>query len=324
MPTDYYRQVYQKKLNYTGENLQEKAVSRGIKEFERYLAITPTRQEVLRNNDCLYVSIQKSQQTAVGDRYEKDILGKIEDKWSVGDIFDWADEKWIIISQNRLTVPNHFKGKIRLCNRYLKWNYNGEIYQSPGHIITSRAFAIEEGQKANITWEEGSMVVLATLPSNSQTNTINRYSRFIINNKAWRVVNTDSLSVDNLLFIRLEEDQINLAKDDLENEIADKYIPDESNENLIEGFIYSIDGPMKLVSNQTGEYIAKMDGEIASNVVFSVSDTTLADLIVENSINPTSIKANTQGIVGEFNIICQFIDTNKTISITVKVTSLWG
>ena len=324
MPTEYYREVYQKQLNYTGTNLQEKAISRGIKEFEKYLAVAPTRQEVLKNGQSFYISVQKSQQTLVGDRYEKDILGRIADNWCIGDIFEWAEENWIIISENRLAVPNHFKGKIRLCNHYLKWNYDGEIYQTPGHIITSRAFAMEEGQKAGITWDVGSMVVLAIVPSNIQTNTISRYNRFIVKNKAWQVVSTDTLSVEKLMFIRLEEDQINLATDDLENEIADKYIPDEDNEELIEGHVYSIDGVPKLISNQTSEYTGKIDGQVASSVVFSIDDIVLANLIVANTSNPVSIKANSLGLIGEFVLSCEFITTGKVITRTIKVVSIWG
>ena len=48
MVTDYYRSVYQQKVNHAGENLGEKAINRGKFEFERYLATTPTRQQLSR------------------------------------------------------------------------------------------------------------------------------------------------------------------------------------------------------------------------------------------------------------------------------------
>ena len=324
MPTDYYDTIYQKKINYDGSNLQEKAITRGLQEFDRYLATTPTRQEVLRNGKSIYVSVQRSHQTLVGDRYEKDILGKLEDNLKVGDIFEWADEKWIILTQQRLSIPSHFRGKIRLCNYYLKWNHGGQIYETPGHIITSRAFALEEGQKAGLVWEEGNMVVLAIVPSNIETNTITRYNRFILKGRAWRVVSTDILSIDNLIFIRLEEDQINLATDDLENGLADKYRPDAETSELIEGHIYDIVGPAKLVSNQIGTYTGTSDGETAASVIFSIDDEDLAVLNAESTTNPISIRANNKGLVGVFNITCEFVDTGKIVTRNIKVTSMWG
>jgi hypothetical protein len=324
MPTDYYRKVYQPKLNYYGSNLKSKAVDRGIKEFERYLTVTPTRQEVVRDEEKIYVAIQKTQQTLVGDRYEKEILGRIEDGWQVGDTFTWENETWIIITQDKLTIPSHFKGKIRLCTYVLKWNENNVIYTTPGHVITSRAFAIDSGQKEGLTWEEGAMIVQAIVPSNDETGTIKRYHRFIIKDKAWRVVSIDNLSVDTLIFIRLEEDQINLATDDLTNGIADKYIPEEETEETIEGYVYTIDGSNKLSSSQIGEYTATIDGENASNVIFSIDDTTLADFTVATTTNPTSIKANTQSLVGNVVLSCHFVNTDKTISKTIQITSLWG
>ncbi len=324
MVTDYYRDVYNKKLDYKGESLKSKNVTNGIKAFERYLETTPTRQQIIRNDETLFVAIQKSQQTLVGDRYEKDILGSLSDNFKIGDIFEWEDEKWIIITENRLTIPTHFKGKIRLCNYSLKWNHQHHLYEIPGHIITSRAFALEEGQKAGLTWEEGGMVVQAIIPKNQQTLTITRNKRFILKEQAWRVVSIDILSVDNLLFIRLEEDKINLATDDMEQGIADKYIQQDDTGEIIEGKVYTIEGPDKLVSNQTGQYYAKEDEILSTSVLFSIDDPILASLISSSVSNPIEIKSNSQGITGKFILSCEFVETGVVITKEIRVTSLWG
>ena len=326
MVTDYYENVYQRKLDYTGSSLKNKAISRNTKEFERYLAVTPTRQEVLLNDSetPINVSIQRSMQNLVGDRYEKNVLASLDDNLKIGDLLYWEDNYWIIISQERLVIPTHFKGKIRLCNHYLKWNHQGIIYQVPGHVITSRAFALEEGQKAGLTWEEGAMVVLGILPHNEQTATISRYHRFIIKERAWRVVSTDTLSVDNLIFIRLEEDQINLAKDDLDNQIADKYVPEESSQE-VEGYIYAIEGESKIVWNQTESYLATRD-EVSEgvDVIFSVSDPELVTLVTENTVNPAVLKGNSAGLTGEITLTCEFVATGQTLTKSIEILSLWG
>jgi hypothetical protein len=327
MVTDYYNNVYRKKVNHKGSSLKEKAVDRGVRDFNKYLAVTPTRQEVFLNDSIIAigVSIQNSMQNLVGDRYEKNILGSLDDNLKIGDLIKWNDDYWLIVTEERLVIPTHFKGKIRFCNHYLKWNHQGIVHNVPAHVITSRAFALSEGQKAGLTFEEGGMVVLAMLPHNEVTTTISRYHRFIIKERAWKVVSTDILSVDNLMFIRLEEDQINLAKDDLNEGIADRFRPGEDTSQEIEGYVYEITGEDKIVSNQSSEYIATRDGETEGiSVVFSIDDPVLATLAVENTENPTIVKANSSGIVGTVTLSCEFIDTGQTITKSIKVTSLWG
>ena len=324
MTSEYLNTAYHTKVNHLGGNLRDSSIEVGTREFERYLANTPTRQEVRnKNNDITYIAIQKSQQTVVGDRYEKTMLGRLEDEWAIGDLFEWENSYWIIITREQLTIPTHFKGKIRECNHYLKWNNQNQIYQTPGHIITSRAYALEEGQKAGITYEEGSMVVLGIVPANEETLTIKRYNRFIIKGKAWRVVSTDNLSVQNLIFIRLEEDQINHATDDLEAEIADKYISETESEIDQEGFLYSIQGDNFIIWNQTVEYTAYIDDDIADNVIFSLSNAEIVSLINQTTDNPIQLKGNSQGITGTVILSCKFSET-VTLTKEIKIKSYWG
>lgn len=330
MVTNYYDNIYRQKLEHKGENLSHKAVSRGKQEFERYLATTPTRQSLkllepplYNDGELFYASIQgPSSQNVVADRYEKNILGSLNDNLKIGDIFQWKDENWIILTQERLSIPTHFKGKIRVCNHFLKWNVQGDIYKVPGHIITSRAFALDEGQKAGLLFDEQGMVVQAVVPQNEITNTINRYHRFILKNKAWKVVNIDCLSVDKLIFIRLEEDQIDRARDDLENGIADKYYPQPETKELIEGYTYTVEGPARLVWNQKGQYDVYQDNDLVdyNDISVNIIESDMADIITNN---PIIIKANSNGLVGNFTIEFVIFGT-KTITKEVRVTSLWG
>jgi len=329
MVTDYYRNVYQQKVTHLGANLRDKGINRGKDEFERYLATTPTRQQLSRLIAPYYTTSHKiyaaiigpSGQNLVADRYEKLILGSLDDNWAIGDIFTWSGENWIVLTQERLTIPTHFKGKVRFCNYYLKWNEQGDIYQVPGHVITSRAFALEEGQKAGLTWDEQAMVIQAILPSNEITRTISRYHRFIIKGKAWQVVSTDELSVENLLFVRLEEDQINRATDDVENEIADKYIPVPDTTETIAENVYSLDGEHTVFWNKTTNYTGYINGNIDATATFEIIETDLA--IITNTTNPAIVKVNSTGLTGNFTLICRF-STGEELTKIVKVTSLWG
>ena len=331
MVTDYYRQVYSQKINHHGGSLQDKAVGRGIQEFKRYLATTPTAHDITRlhppsfaEGDQIRASITgPSSKNLVADRMEQNLMGDLDDGWVIGDIFTWNEEHWIVISQERLTIPTHFKGKIRFCNHYLKWNIGNQIYQVPGHVITSRAFALEEGQKSGIIWDELAMVIQAIIPSNEVTRTIKRYQRFIIKGRAWQVVSTDQVSVDNLLFVRLEEDQINRATDDIDNEIADRYVPSPTTEEITEAHEYRIDGPHKMYWNGTGEFTAYLDQGIDNVQSFALSDIELASIESEANGNPVIIRANSKGYTGNVVLTCTFSD-DFTLEKIIQIVSLWG
>lgn len=341
MVTDYYNNVYRKKLSYSGENLGERAVNKGKQEFKRYLDTTPTRQEVFILNppeyeeeDCFkqyFVSIQQSHQTNVGDRYEKLILGSLDDNWEVGKVIKWIDERWIILIEEKLVIPTHFKGRIRLCNRNLKWRDDeGQVHSVPAHILTSGSLALDEGQKGGVLFEEGGITLSATIPKTSYTRTISRYDRFIIKNQAWRVVGIDKVSVDNLLFLRLEEDQINSAVDRIDydnpnNSIANYYRIDEDDGVVVDSHTYSINGPNSIIWNQTVSYEALIDGQTAEiEVSFSMAETNLAILTTAAQINPAIVKANTEGLVGTFTLTCSFEGLLTPIEKDIKVVSLWG
>jgi len=340
MVSNYYNGAYQKKMSHLGENLGTRAVIRGKQEFQRYLATTPTRKEVFileppdyEKADCFksyYLAIQTTSQSSTGDRYEKIALGSLDDNWKVGNIIEWMEQKWIILTQENLVIPTHFKGKIRLCNHSLKWRDDeGQIYSVPAHILTSGSLALDEGQKGGVLFEAGGIVILAILPSTSYSENIKRYDRFIIKNQAWKVVGIDAVSVDTLLFIRLEEDQINLATDKIDyddstNSIADYYKVTEDDSEVVGPHTYSINGPSSIIWNQTANYEALIDGESASVVSFEIAETDLATLITAAYDNPAIVTANSSGLVGTFNLSCTFDGLVTPVQKSIKVVSLWG
>lgn len=323
MSNNYYNDIYLKKLEHYGTYAGDKIVERGVKEFEKYLTTTPTRQTIIKDDEFYNVSIQTSSQSAEGDRYEKRILASLSDNFKVGDIFEWEQSNWIILTQEKLTIPTHFKGKIRHCNRSLKWQYQGVIHTIPAHIITRGSLALDTGKTADLAYEEGGIVISAIVPQNDITNTINRYQRFIIKGKAWQVVGIDSVSVDHLLFIRMEEDQINLASDDLQNEIADyKQQVDDTNET-VEAYEYSLQGKHTLVWNSNAIYTGWTNKENIILQSFSIEDEDLATIVETNLEDSTiKIRANSSGLIGSTNLVWN-VD-GVEITKEIKVVSLWG
>jgi hypothetical protein len=130
-----------------------------------------------------------------------------------GDLINWFNENWLIISEIGHKRYTYYKGIIQKCNYNIKFNFQGTIKQFPC-IADSKIFDIETNQYLSIP--AGKIVV--TLPNNADTDNITLGQRFISMKNAWKVIGIDRTK-NGLLMLWCELDSI-ISSDDLENEIA--------------------------------------------------------------------------------------------------------
>jgi hypothetical protein len=130
-----------------------------------------------------------------------------------GDLINWFNENWLIISEIGHKRYTYYKGIIQKCNYNIKFNFQGTIKQFPC-IADSKIFDIETNQYLSIP--AGKIVV--TLPNNADTDNITLGQRFISMKNAWKVIGIDRTK-NGLLMLWCELDSI-ISSDDLVNEIA--------------------------------------------------------------------------------------------------------
>jgi len=130
-----------------------------------------------------------------------------------GDLINWDNEYWLIISEIGQKRYSYYKGIIQKCNYNIKFNFSGTIKQFPC-IADSKIFDIETNQYLSIP--AGKIVV--TLPNNADTDNITLGQRFISMKNAWKVSGIDRTK-NGLLVLWCELDSI-ISSDDLVNEIA--------------------------------------------------------------------------------------------------------
>lgn len=130
-----------------------------------------------------------------------------------GDLINWDNEYWLIISEIGHKRYSYYKGIIQKCNYTIKFNFQGTIKQFPA-IVDSRVFDVETNQYLSIP--AGKIVV--TIQSNVDSENINIGQRFIKMKNAWKVTGIDRTN-NGLLMLWCDLDSI-ISSDDLVNEIA--------------------------------------------------------------------------------------------------------
>ncbi len=326
MKNDYFNAVYKQRIEYAGVDRKDKIVNDGIRKFERYLQTIPTREVIKYGDYNIIVSIQTSSQSELGDRYEKIILAPLDSELDVGSIFKWKNSYWIIVTKDIRSIETHVHGKIRQCNSILKWNDEVNVIQTPAHVVSDKGIGLTEGIKQGIIFSEPSLNLYVVVPWNNNTKQLKREQRFIIQSQAWKITSIDDVSTPNLRIIRMIEDSIDPAIDDVDGEIANIYIPEE--ETGIEeydGIMYTIEGKSSITWSQTEEYTAKTDETIAGNVLFSIIDgEELVTLNTDSEQNPAEITANNDGKVGTVLLEVNFQDQGVSVTKEINVISFWG
>jgi len=130
-----------------------------------------------------------------------------------GDLVNWDNEYWLIISEIGHKRYSYYKGIIQKCNYNIKFNFEGTIKQFPA-IVDSRVFDVETNQYLSIP--AGKIVV--TMQSNVDSENINIGQRFIKMKQAWKVTGIDRTK-NGLLMLYCDLDTIT-ASDDVVNEVA--------------------------------------------------------------------------------------------------------
>ena len=116
------------------------------------------------------------------------------------------------------------EGIFKKCNYTLKWIMDGKYYETPSIVTnnTKYTLGIKSQSSSGLTEADGMFGVIISY--NDIVKKIPLGKRFIVNGQAWEVTQLDHSSVPNVLSILLGETSKVSENDDLENEIADRWV----------------------------------------------------------------------------------------------------
>lgn len=202
--------------------------------------------------------------TGLDTKYDDKKISSME-QVGTGDLIEFANRKWLVVSEVNGLRYDHYKGIIRLCDYNIKFNINCKVYEFPA-IIESSKFSVMSGNVMIVPDD----VIKVTVQENADTLKIQRDQRFIKLSNAWKVTGIDRTQ-KGLITFTCEFSAIS-AQDDMLNEIADKC-----------NVIYTVEILNGVSSNLDVNGTLQMNTKVTANgtvatmpVVYESSDTTIA------------------------------------------------
>lgn len=144
-----------------------------------------------------------------------------------GDYVEYNNIFFLVISEvNDKRYQSYYKATMRRCNYDVKFIIDNKLYLYYA-IIEGKNFTLEQRQYFMTSGDR----ITITLPSTNITRQLQLQDRIIKFNTAWEIEGID-YTKKGLVILHCTREQINTNTDDLENEIADRYV---NNEDRLKG-----------------------------------------------------------------------------------------
>lgn len=220
MTNDYYK-VFQDRCSNHGRSFKSLVQSQAAIDFKRFLISSPDSIDVIVNNigNPIRVAtiLSKEKNDTIVRRF---FLADKEENLKIGDFLYWEDTIWILLKKEKDTINAYDKFEGLECRHNIKWiDKFGVLKESPCYLVAQT----DEKVKANFrTWNN----MITPQPNKyleiiTSRQNIELAKRFLIDETAWSVVESDYISVKGVLYLSLTEDKRDLYQDDIEENIAD-------------------------------------------------------------------------------------------------------
>jgi hypothetical protein len=169
----------------------------------------------------------------LGDDWRNVIFQDLDHLYGIGHRYYFNGYYWITINTDFYKYVTA-SCLVRRCNYTLKWYNDAKtLLQEPCIVDYYKFTARNSGNISESQYQKiGEAYKYIFLQDNTESHKIYRDRRFIIDRRAYKVVNSDSITKLGLYILTVEEHQINTATDDVTNGIADAYgqsiIPDNN------------------------------------------------------------------------------------------------
>ena len=221
-----------------GFNYKEQIENLARRNFDNYLAETPTAVNIKFNGENYKVSIVENKQDEF--RLSKQMLSSIRDYFPIGSLIYWQyfnpldcpENFWLVWKQQQNSIKDHYVNYISRCNHKLKW--------IDDYGVRHEQYVYEFSSKENMiraTFKSRVQEIIASEPNKFMeiimpfTEDIKREQRFIVDGEAWYVIEFDSSSVDGITYITLGEDKKDLQNDLLLSQNDQEDLADYKEEN---------------------------------------------------------------------------------------------
>lgn len=218
MIEDYYS-VFEKRSHSHGQYFKQAVQRDAALNFKRFLRSSPDAIQVTVNDSNAVITVATILEKETETKNKRYFLCDKLDHVKVGDFIYWDSTVWLVFMKALDTIQAYDKFEALECKHTIKWiDEMGAYNESPAFLLGQT----DEKVKANFrTWNN--MITPqanAFLEIITSRRDIKLGQKFLFDNTAWHVVETDYLSVHNIIYLSLVEDKICEACDNTELDLA--------------------------------------------------------------------------------------------------------
>lgn len=219
----YYNDVYLKRVNRFGYNLQERIINKKEYDFNNFVNKSPNKVTVFIQ-DFKFEGVLQSKEYDEIETIDYFLTFKSINIPS-GTIIKVLDIKnpdlytfWIVICKDNFVSAGYDRYTVVKLDREIRWITNeGYIYKALVHISGAGANARDKRITSSFKNNQQSIVFLPTqnLTITMQDNPeIKRGVRVNIKNQIWKISGADNISNDGVSYVTLEQDYTDEKRDD--------------------------------------------------------------------------------------------------------------
>ena len=219
MTNDYYL-VFQERSGNHGKTFKEVVKKQERNDFKYFLQSSPNAIKVTINSkegkETKVATILNKENETLVKRY---FLCDIADQIDIGDFLYWGDSIWLMFRKERDTIEAHDKFEGIECRHKIQWvDSYGVLQNTPCYLVAQKDDQIKSNFRTwnnMITPQPNKYLEIITCRNNIQLG-----QKFLIDETAWYVVESDYISIKNILYLSLTEDKKDIYVDDIADNIA--------------------------------------------------------------------------------------------------------
>ena len=219
MTNDYYS-VFQERSGNHGKTFKEVVQKQARHDFKYFLQSSPNAIKVTINSEegketKVATILNKENETLV-KRY---FLCDVADQINIGDFLYWGDSIWLMFRKEKDTIEAYDKFEGIECRHKIQWvDSYGVLQNTPCYLVAQKDDQIKSNFRTwnnMITPQPNKYLEIVTCRNNIQLG-----QKFLIDETAWYVVESDYISIKNILYLSLTEDKKDIYVDDIADNIA--------------------------------------------------------------------------------------------------------
>ena len=258
-----YMQEYKIRMARNGLNFNESLMSNSQNFRSSSFLNAPNVRDIIHNGISKKVRVNQAKSadglSRIKDDYLKIMFQCYNEEVEVGDYIQLGDKNYIVFSINKI---NKSSALMEFCNSLFKWNdRSGNGYSYWGCSVADTFYNTGVTHTKYNSYGSGKLTVW--IPYNIDTATIQRNTRFVVDNKVYRTTDVDYASYvyngKGIITLVMEE-ELQQGLDDVKDNTA---------HNIVEYAIDIIGLPQQLLVGQEYKLKARvtLDGKEVEEVV---------------------------------------------------------